>query len=119
MKAFYDAKPSALEAVGNGNYLYRWDIKEENVPGMEAGEGDRTQYSCKEITIEGNPDYGKLVSGVIRESYSADEEMALVNKYNSYKQGVITDSSIEDQYLSFLVFVKEAKAMVKEDLGIE
>lgn len=28
-RAFYDEMPSTLEAVGNGSYLYRWDIQEE------------------------------------------------------------------------------------------
>ena len=31
MLAFYDNKPSILEAVGNGSYNYRFDIT-ENIP---------------------------------------------------------------------------------------
>ena len=118
-RAYYDKRPSALEAVGNGDYLYRWDVKEESAPSMETGGEARVQYSCMEITTKGDPDYGKLVTGVIRSSYSADEEMAMVNKYNAYQRGVITDSSIEDEYQAFLVFVKKVKEMVREDLGID
>ena len=29
MLAFYDNKPSVLEAVGNGSYKYRFDITEK------------------------------------------------------------------------------------------
>lgn len=58
-RAFYDVKPQALEAVGNGNYLYRWDIQEEEIQSeiMQLGEEepiasvDRIQYSCCEATI--------------------------------------------------------------------
>ena len=36
MQAFYDNKPSVLEAVGNGSYRYRYDI-EEVVPELTEG----------------------------------------------------------------------------------
>ena len=33
--AFYDNKPSKLEAVGNGSYLYRWNIQEVKPESVE------------------------------------------------------------------------------------
>lgn len=105
-----------FEAVGNGDYLYRWDIQEETV---ERGEDEKptVQWSCKETTVKGEPEYGKCVEAVIRETYTADEEFAMINKYNSYKAGIITDESIVGEYEGYLHEVASIKERVKRDLA--
>lgn len=108
--AYYDHEPSVFEAVGNGNYLYRWDIQEE-------GGEPTVQWSCKETTVKGKPEYGKCVEAVIRETYTADEEFAMINKYNSYKAGIITDESIVEEYEGYLREVVSIKERVKRDLA--
>lgn len=118
MKAYYDAKPSTLEAVGNGNYLYRWDIKEETAPGMESGEGERTQWTCREVTIHGEPSYGKCVEAVIRSDYSAEAELSLINQYYAYQTGVTSDASVVEEYEEYLAYVAGIKEMVKKDMEI-
>lgn len=126
-RAYYDAKPKALEAVGNGNYLYRWDIKEEEVQSdfMQEGSDEplvsekRVQYSCCEATILGNPTYDKCVEAVIRDRYTAEQEMALVNKFNSYMNSVSTDGTGVDEYNEYLKYISDAKLMVKRDLELE
>lgn len=121
-RAYYDKKPPKLEAVGNGNYLYRWDILEEEVPAMEmdgeAGE-PRKQWSCREVTIHGTPEYGKCVEAVIRDSRSNEEELSLINQYNAYQQGLSGDDSVVSEYKEHLSFVDGVKKMVREDLGME
>lgn len=126
-RAYYDAKPKALEAVGNGNYLYRWDIKEEEVQSdfMQEGSDEplvsekRVQYSCCEATILGNPTYDKCVEAVIRDRYTAEQEMALVNKFNSYINSVSTDSTGVNEYTEYLKYISDAKLMVKRDMELE
>lgn len=124
-RAYYDSKPSATEAAGNGDYLYRWDIREEEVwqDVMQEGEENpaavRTVlYSCREVTIHGKPEYGKCVEAVIRSDYSAEAELALINKFNSYQQGVLTDAGVVSEYGEYLAFVASVKKMVRADLGI-
>lgn len=121
-RAHYDHKPLKIEAVGNGNYLYRWDIQEETLDIMREEETasvkKTVQYSCYETTIHGKPEYGKCVEAVIRESYTSNEEIALANKYNGYVMKIHNDSTIVDEYKDFLSFVSTVKSMVKEDLGI-
>ena len=51
-RAYYDKRPSAFEAVGNGNWLYRWGIQEEVIE-KEPDMGSVAQYSCNEATIHG------------------------------------------------------------------
>ena len=45
MLAYYDNKPKKLEAVGDGSFKYRFDIKEKSAQ-EEAG----TQWQCQEVT---------------------------------------------------------------------
>lgn len=122
-RAHYDHKPSKIEAVGNGNYLYRWDIQEEVIDIMAEGEtaplATRVQYSCYETTVHGKPEYGKCVEAVIRESYTSNEEIALANKYNAYQMGVHNDHSVMGEYEKYLSFVADVKNMVRQDLGEE
>lgn len=126
-RAYYDTKPPKLEAVGNGNYLYRWDIQEEEVQHemMQEGEEEpvssvkKVQYSCREVTIHGKPEYGKCVEAVIRSDYSAEAELALINQFNAYQQGVLSDAGVVSEYEEYLAFVSSVKGMVKEDLEID
>lgn len=126
-RAYYDTKPPKLEAVGNGNYLYRWDIQEEEVQHEMMQEGKeepvssvkKVQYSCREVTIHGNPEYGKCVEAVIRSDYSAEAELALINQFNAYQQGVLSDAGVVSEYEEYLAFVSSVKSMVKEDLEID
>ena len=126
-RAFYDVKPQALEAVGNGNHLYRWDIQEEEIMSEIVQEqsdepiepGKRVQYSCCEATIIGTPTYDKCVEAVIRDKYTAEQEMALVNKYNSYLNSVTIDSAGVDEYNDYLKYIFNAKMVVKRDLELE
>lgn len=126
-RAYYDLKPKALEAVGNGNYLYHWDIKEENVQSdfMNEGSdesvitGNIIQYSCCEATIKGSPTYDKCVEAVIRDKYTAEQEMALINKFNSYMNSVSTDNTGIEEYNKYLKYVSDAKLMVKTDMELE
>lgn len=126
-RTYYDTKPPKLEAVGNGNYLYRWDIQEEEVQHemMQEGEEEpvssvkKVQYSCREVTIHGKPEYGKCVEAVIRSDYSAEAELALINQFNAYQQGVLYDAGVVSEYEEYLAFVSSVKSMVKEDLEID
>lgn len=126
-RAYYDTKPPKLEAVGNGNYLYRWDIQEEEVQHemMQEGEEEpvssvkKVKYSCREVTIHGKPEYGKCVEAVIRSDYSAEAELALINQFNAYQQGVLSDAGVVSEYDEYLAFVSSVKSMVKEDLEID
>ena len=36
MKTYYDEKPAVIEAVGNGGYYYRWNIKEVQIESEDA-----------------------------------------------------------------------------------
>ena len=117
-RAYYDKRPSAFEAVGNGNWLYRWDIQEEVIE-REPDMGSVTQYSYNEATIHGKPEYGNCVEAVIRSDYSTEAEFSLINQYNAYQQGISSDASVVSEYEKYLAYVSFVKAMVKKDFDIE
>lgn len=118
-RAYYDSRPSVFEAVGNGNHLYRWDIQEESVSSGLEVDTDTVQYSCLEATIVGVPTYDKCVKAVIRKEYTAEQELALVNKYNSYRNGVYAGDDAIEEYNAYLKHVFDVKMAVKMDLEME
>lgn len=121
MQAFYDSKPPYLEAVGNGSYVYRFNI-EEVVPELtdeNAGEEKVSQWKCEEVTVWKPVTSDKVIEAVIRAKYTASAEIALVNKFNAYQQGLDVDASVVSEYTEYLSFVAEVKRTVRKDLGKE
>lgn len=121
MQAFYDSKPPYLEAVGNGSYVYRFNI-EEVVPELtdeNAGEEKVSQWKCEEVTVWKPVTSDKVIEAVIRAKYTASAEIALVNKFNAYQQGLDVDASVVSEYTEYLSFVAEVKRTVRKDLGEE
>lgn len=121
MQAFYDSKPPYLEAVGNGSYVYRFNI-EEVVPELtdeNAGEEKVSQWKCEEVTVWKPVTSDKVIEAVIRAKYTASAEIALVNKFNAYQQGLDVDASVVSEYTEYLSFVAEVKRTVRKDLREE
>ena len=114
MKSNSTERPSALEPIGKGKWHYNYHIEETEATEERSASFD---YDC--VEIQGTPTYDKCVTAVIRASYPADAEMALVNKYNAYQQGISDDASVVEEYAGFLQFVADAKAMVRKDLNVQ
>lgn len=131
MKAFYDEKPSVLEAVGNGNFLYRFDIKEV-IPELTEGEEQterRSQWECGEVTIIGEPTSNKITEAVVADICPASHEQKLVNEFNAANLGMVGGGKTSDEaklaiakYKEFLTNRQALKAQVDTDcaaLGIK
>jgi hypothetical protein len=94
--AFYDNKPSKLEAVGNGSYLYRWNIqkvKPESVEqtseeGAEAQAEKAPQFSCEEVSVWEPLTSNKITEAVITSKWDANYEQKLVNEFNAAQLGL-------------------------------
>lgn len=103
-------RPPVVLDLGGGRWHYNYNIVErEGTEEMPAS----FDYDC--VEVGGKPTYAKCVSAIIRENYTADAEMSLVNKYNAYQQGVVDDGSIVEEYTAYLRFVAEVKATVRKD----
>ncbi len=126
MQACYDKKPSIYEAVGNGSYLYRWDIKEETVTTTSDGkEQKRTQWSCQEVTVWSPVTCNAIVRTVLAEKWDSDHEQKLINEYYSAQMGIYDEGTAKkatEAYKTFLTERATLKAQVEKDckgLGID
>lgn len=112
-KAFYNDKPETLEAVGNGSYLYRFNIVQESVDQLDAqAEGEaqaKPQWSCDEVTIWSPLSANKITEAVIGSLCPLSHEQKLVNEYNSAQMGLLGGSKTSDE-------AKKATAKYKEFL---
>ena len=106
-RAIYYSLPANVEAVGNGSFLYRWDIREETVETQEGG--TRIQYSCLEVTAWEPVSFDKLVSAMIRQRYTADDELAMARQ--CYAE--------VDEYKAYNAYVEDCKKVASGFLGRE
>ena len=101
-RAYYDAKPSKFEAVGNGSYLYRWDIRKEP---------DIPQYSCYEVTVWATVTRDKIIEAVIGLMWSVNVEQKLINEYNSAKLGIYSGEEANKKIAAYNQFLEERAAL--------
>lgn len=106
MKAYYSQKPSKIEAVGNGSYLYRYNIKEEQTPQTEQTE-QQTQWSCEEVTVWAPLSANKITEKVLTERWDNNYEQKLVNEYNSAVMGMLSEDVAQKRKDAYMTFLQE------------
>jgi hypothetical protein len=111
MQAFYDHKPSILEAVGNGSYNYRWNIVEMEQPAHEEGGEPTTQWKCQEVTVWAPVTSNKITEAVISELWDNNYEQKLVNEYNAAQLGVYDDETARVKIAAYKAFLTERNAV--------
>ena len=125
MKAIYDKKPSKIEAVGNGSYLYRFNIQ-EIASDTENNERYKS-WSCDEVTVWAPISSNKITEKVISDTWNANYEQKAINEYNAAQLGMYGDITGEEAqakinaYKQFLEAREEIKKRIDEDcseLGI-
>ena len=132
MIAFYDNKPSILEAVGDGSYRYHFNIieiiPEVMSPTNDMQEEQRTQWQCQEVIVWSPVTSNKITEAVITEVCDHNYEQKLVNEYNATQLGLYGELTSEEAkkhinaYKEFLDTRAALKAQVDVDcakLGIE
>lgn len=135
MLAFYDNKPSVLEAVGNGSFKYRFDITEKTPEAAatssddsSAQEEQKIQWQCQEVIVWSPVTSNKITEAVITEVCDHNYEQKLVNEYNAAQLGLYgTKTSDEAKkhiaaYTEYLNTRSALKAQVDADcaeLGIK
>lgn len=101
MIAFYDNQPSKYESVGNGSYIYRYNIEEVQTPvngeSQEEESPTRTQWKCEEVIVWSPVTADKITETVITEKWNNNYEQKLVNEYNAAKLGLIGGSTTSEE----------------------
>lgn len=123
--AFYDSKPSVLEAVGNGSYRYRYNIEEVDAPQASMRDDDdleeeqvRKQWMCDEVIVWSPLTSNKITGAVIASRWDSNYEQKLINEYNAATLGVYPSDEAEAKvkaYTDFLTERAKIKALVDED----
>ena len=115
--AIYDAKPSKYEAVGNGSYLYRWNIEEIQVPDNSDSETTVIKWQCEEVTVWSPVTPNKVTEAVITSKWDNNYEQKLVNDYNAAKLGVYgstTSTDATEKVAAYTAYLNERKALKEQ-----
>ena len=118
MKTHSDQELSRLEAVGNGSYLYRWDIHSElQEQPSEDGEGVTTRlvWVAEEVTVWMPLTPNRITAAVITEAFPSDYEQKLLNEYNAANLGMIPDrEETEKRRQAYTDFLRRRAALKNE-----
>jgi hypothetical protein len=100
MKSGSNIKPLALESAGDWRWFVNYNVKE-----ITREEG--VYYEYEQVLVD-KLDYGLIVSAIIRERYTLDNEMSVQRK------GIADSGNAE--FIEYNAFAESVKAMVKEFL---
>lgn len=123
MAIYSDKQPLKLEAVGNGSYLYHYNIEEVDRPAQD-GEAAGKQWQYEEVTVWAPITANKITQKVLTSKWNANYEQKLVNEYNSAQMGLLSEEEAArktEAYRAFLTERAALKAQVDSDcaeLGI-
>lgn len=124
MKTCSTLKPSVLEAVGNGSYLYHWNIEETEVENHTSADSDeettekRTQYTAQEVSVWEPITANKILSAVISDRWDSNYEQKLINEFNAANLGVYSETEAAEKieaYTNFLTKRAAIKSQVDAD----
>ena len=132
MQAFYDNQPKKLEAVGNGSFRYRYNIREEEKPVQARENSDTAQethtqpkWICEEVTVWAPLSANKITEKVLTERWDGNYEQKLVNEYNSAQMGLLSEEEAAARTEAYRAFLTERTALKSQvdadcaELGIK
>lgn len=132
MQAFYDNQPKKLEAVGNGSFRYRYNIREEEKPVQESENSEtaqeaqaQPQWVCEEVTVWAPLSANKITEKVLTERWDGNYEQKLVNEYNSAQMGLLSKEEAAARIEAYRAFLTERTALKSQvdadcaELGIK
>lgn len=108
-------RPSILEDLGNGTAHYNYNVVETEKVNEEGV--STPSYDYDQVVIHGTPTYSKIVSAVIREKYTIDKELSLLNNYNRYLSAAEAEKNPKHQqeYMDYIQETATIKQFVKSD----
>lgn len=116
--AYYDSKPLAFEAIGNGSFAYRWGIEEVTIENHSIGDEKSSETTTKwkscEVIVWGTVTSNKLTETVIKAIWGESVEEKMLNDYNAAQLGIL-DKSYIDTYRTFLT----ERKIIKEQIDLD
>lgn len=108
MRTNFTYRPATIEAVGNGGWYYRWDIKEVTI---DIEERPRTQWQCEQVIVYAPLTSNKIVQAVIAEVWGLDIENKMLNEFNGAQLGVYDEATAVDKIAKYKQFLAERNAL--------
>lgn len=121
-RQFSEIKPDVLQHLGNNNYYYNYDIKEDSKiqNDLESGEDKEIKgYSFIQVYIKGTPDFNKCYNGIIRQYITELGELTLINNYNAHINSIKINNEIVQQYIDYINLCSVISKNVSKDLNIQ
>ena len=124
--ANYSEKPSIYEAVGNGSFLYRFNITEvqpaneaeaQSEDAENAEQAAASTWNCDEVTVWSPVTPNKVTEAVITSKWDNNYEQKLVNDYNAAKLGVYgttTSTEAKEKVAAYTDYLNERKALKEQ-----
>ncbi len=114
MKVYFSRQPNKFEPVGNGAFLYHWDIGSYINHINE--EEEEINWYANEITIYPPFTLEKIKEAIITEVFPSNYEKKLINDYNESVIGIGKDlENKKNQYIKFLYERDRLKSLIDAD----
>lgn len=108
MKTYYDTKPAVIEAVGDGGWYYRWNIKDVQ---FESEEAPCTQWECEQVIVYAPLTSNKIMQAVIAEVWGLDVENKMLNEFNGAQLGIYDEATMADKIAKYKAFLAERNTL--------
>ena len=114
MKVNSNDYPEIIQQIGDGTYLYHFDIEEVSVDGTNSE--PHKGYEYNEVKIIGLLTANSITESVMNSLWGKDIEQKLINDFYASQMGIL-DTSYEDKYKSFLTDRKRIKEQINLDFN--
>lgn len=114
-------QPIIINRLGNNNYIYTYVIEtgNEDVVDIDGKTENKPYWICTWVKLAGLPNYSDCVKGIIRNYYTAEEELNLINVGSKLQLGFDVSQDKLKEYKDYLNIVDSIKSKVKKDFNIE
>ena len=111
--------PKIIEEVGNGSYLYHFNIEEvsnsnNTIVHSENNTENIKSYEYNEVIVWSPISSNAITKTVMNFLWSKDEEQKYINDYNAAVLGIL-DNSYIDAYKDFMTQRKSIKEQIDKD----
>jgi len=111
--------PKIIEEVGNGGYLYHFNIEEvsnsnNTIVHSENNTENIKSYKYDEVIVWSPISSNSITKSVMNYLWSKDAEQKYINDYNAAVLGIL-DSSYIDAYKDFMTQRKSIKEQIDKD----
>ena len=115
MKTYSDNKPEVFEPIGDGGFIYNYNIKEIEVDRLDIIDNKsiikQTQWEYDNVIIYLPIDKNKITKVVIANTWNINYENKLINDYNEINLGNLTEEEINKRTNNYITFLQERKRL--------